>query len=452
MKKISVFVLTIALLILYTSPIFAVEVIGQVLSTDIRAYINGAEIPAYNIDGKLAVVVSDLNNYGFITQYNNDLRRSSVTRNPSTSAYSSVPSKASGLPIGSRVMDVYRSDITVELNGKPVQAFNVDNRMAIYFSELKMYGDYWYDNNSRSSYLSLTGGSDINSVDIYYPNNNYATNSTFAHLVDFCKTHGTIEDGSYKVHYKNERDEVLESIRHRNYYIIYSPNSDELIIEINFNIIDNSRFRLSHDYYVNLVIPSSVPSVLNISVYDAWGDNKVYYGTINTQTFSGVGNDITFASESPDLSSLAVLVQNALFFLDQNTAIFGGDASADGVKGLGFTALTSLRSLANLFNFQLSAESYVTSSESYPITNQDYVLKVRKPSWSPRSHMLKIGFINAQSGTKYAIDIDLHDINDNTIININSVGLPAGNYYVLIYNTGTATISGSIQYWVEKDY
>lgn len=131
------------------------QVIGQVLATDIRAYINGAEIPAYNIDGKLAIVVSDLNSYGFKTRYDNSLHKTTVTRDKSAKDFTSVPSKASGLPIGTPVMSVLSSDIVVELDGRQVQAFNVDNRMAIYFTELKGYGDYGYDNAARASRLTL---------------------------------------------------------------------------------------------------------------------------------------------------------------------------------------------------------------------------------------------------------------------------------------------------------
>ena len=136
---------------------FAFEAVGQVLSTDIRAFINGAEIPAYNIDGKLAVIVADLNSYGFRTVYNDGLRKTSVTRNPDASLFTSVPSRATGLPVGTRVMDVYRSDITVELDGVPVPAVNVENRMAIFFSDLKGYGSYTYDNASRTSSIVLSG-------------------------------------------------------------------------------------------------------------------------------------------------------------------------------------------------------------------------------------------------------------------------------------------------------
>ena len=52
-------------------------------------------------------------------------------------------------------MNVLASDIIVELDGKQVQAFNVDNRMAIPFSELKEYGEYKYDNGTRTSKITL---------------------------------------------------------------------------------------------------------------------------------------------------------------------------------------------------------------------------------------------------------------------------------------------------------
>ena len=158
MKKTVSLLCAVLMAVTMAVPAFAYEVIGTVLSTDIRAYINGAEIPAYNIDGRLAIVVSDLNNYGFKTVYNNETRRSSVTRNPNAnSGFVSVPSKASGLPIGARVMDVYRSDITVDLDGRVVPAVNVENRMAIYFSDLKGYGTYGYDNATRTSKITLAG-------------------------------------------------------------------------------------------------------------------------------------------------------------------------------------------------------------------------------------------------------------------------------------------------------
>ena len=42
--------LALLLIALTVIPSSAAEVIGSVLTTDIRAYINGAEIPAYNVE------------------------------------------------------------------------------------------------------------------------------------------------------------------------------------------------------------------------------------------------------------------------------------------------------------------------------------------------------------------------------------------------------------------
>lgn len=132
------------------------KIIGQVLTTDIRAYINDCEIPSYNINGKLAVIVSDLNHYGFITSYNNDKRLSSVVVNPKAGELTGVPATSSNLSVGTPVMNVYATDIAVELNGSKVESFNIGGKMAVYFKDLQCFGTYQYDNATRSSRLSVT--------------------------------------------------------------------------------------------------------------------------------------------------------------------------------------------------------------------------------------------------------------------------------------------------------
>lgn len=132
------------------------QIIGQVLTTDIRAYINGCEIPSYNINGKLAVVVTDLNQYGFKTSYNNDKRLSSVTVNPNIEKLTGLPTTTNTLPVGTPVMNVYATDITVELNGSKIDSFNIGGKMAIYFKDLQVFGTYQYDNTTRSSRLTLS--------------------------------------------------------------------------------------------------------------------------------------------------------------------------------------------------------------------------------------------------------------------------------------------------------
>ncbi len=133
-------------------------IIGSVLSTDIKAYINGAGIPAYNVDGNMVIVGSDLRNYGFHVVYDNDTRTSSVGYTGTNGTWSplAVPENEAD-SIGEKVMDVYDTDITVTVNGVEVQSYNVDGKMAFKFSELKVYGTYQYDNDTRSTSLKLPG-------------------------------------------------------------------------------------------------------------------------------------------------------------------------------------------------------------------------------------------------------------------------------------------------------
>ena len=162
MKRAIHHLLPLPLLVLLTCILSVIAIaqdtiIGQVLTTDIRAYINNCEIPSYNINGKLAVIVSDLNHYGFTTSYNNDKRLSSVVVNPNAKNLTGLPTNNSTLPVGTPVMNVYDTDITVELNGSKVESFNIGGKMAVYFKDLQCFGEYQYDNATRSSRLTVSG-------------------------------------------------------------------------------------------------------------------------------------------------------------------------------------------------------------------------------------------------------------------------------------------------------
>ena len=71
--------------ILTTSAVYAAtpkigDVINHVLATDIVAYINGQPINSYNIDSNTAVVVEQLDKYGFDISWDGALRQLNVTR------------------------------------------------------------------------------------------------------------------------------------------------------------------------------------------------------------------------------------------------------------------------------------------------------------------------------------------------------------------------------------
>ncbi len=159
-KSICTLLLSFLLILQIIAPISAKSfgIIGSVLSTDIKAYINGTGIPAYNVDGNMVIIGSDLRNYGFDVVYNNDTRTSAVTYTGTNGTWTPIPvPENAAASIGEKVMDVYDTDITVTVNGVKIQSYNVDGKMAFKFSELKVYGAYQYDNSTRSTSLYLNG-------------------------------------------------------------------------------------------------------------------------------------------------------------------------------------------------------------------------------------------------------------------------------------------------------
>lgn len=145
-------------------PINAATVIGSVLTTDIKAYINGCEVPSYNIDGNIVVVGQDLRSYGFNVVYDNNTRTSYISYDGSGTWTPIVPSIENSQSIGTKVMDVYQSDISVSVNGNKVACYNVGGKMAFRFAELKVFGNYSYDNETRSVNLWV-GETKSNEID-----------------------------------------------------------------------------------------------------------------------------------------------------------------------------------------------------------------------------------------------------------------------------------------------
>lgn len=145
-------------------PINAATVIGSVLTTDIKAYINGCEVPSYNIDGNIVVVGQDLRSYGFNVVYDNNTRTSYISYDGSGTWTPIAPSIENSQSIGTKVMDVYQSDISVSVNGNKVACYNFGGKMAFRFAELKVFGNYSYDNETRSVNLWV-GETKSNEID-----------------------------------------------------------------------------------------------------------------------------------------------------------------------------------------------------------------------------------------------------------------------------------------------
>lgn len=130
------------------------DIIGNILSTNIRAFINGYEIPSYNIDDRLGVVAEDLANYGFDVVWDPETSTLNLSRNEHQKITPIAVPKKEEVISGIAVAPVLYTEIVTYLDGKEVRSFNIDGRTVIYFNELSAYGSYLYDHSISASMIS----------------------------------------------------------------------------------------------------------------------------------------------------------------------------------------------------------------------------------------------------------------------------------------------------------
>ena len=245
-------------------------IIGSVLTTDIKAYINGYEIPAYNVDGNMVIVGSDLRNYGFNVVYDNNTRSSRVTYDSNGTWNPIFVTTENDDSVGIKVMDVYDTDITVYVNGTPVTGYNVDGRMAFRFSELKMFGSYYYDNTSRTTNLWIEEKSYSQPSENYYDYRNASTTDT--EMYSF----STPDDGSYSLGEKwivdGQWEFTINNVEEHslcdNTWNQNQGYSNETVVIIDYSYENLGYQGTIMDLYIN-----------DLKVYDSQGEaGEKYYG------------------------------------------------------------------------------------------------------------------------------------------------------------------------------
>ena len=132
MKKLSIFILSIIISLLSVSVYAASgDIIGEIYSTDIRAYINGVEVPSYNIGGKTAVIIEDITtNY----EYCEPLRTLCCWgfHPESLKTGNNSYNQRQGRSVG----NIYETDIITYLDGAEVPCFSLNGKMAVVIEEI----------------------------------------------------------------------------------------------------------------------------------------------------------------------------------------------------------------------------------------------------------------------------------------------------------------------------
>jgi len=132
------------------------RVLGNVLYSDVRALINGREIPSFNIDGLTMIRAEDLQNYGFEVIWNASARTLNVASFSSARAVTPLTVEATGRPSGAIRTSYVSTDIRSFVNGVQVRGYNIGGETMIQFDHLRAFGRINWNASLREITLITT--------------------------------------------------------------------------------------------------------------------------------------------------------------------------------------------------------------------------------------------------------------------------------------------------------
>jgi archaellum component FlaG (FlaF/FlaG flagellin family) len=123
------------------------DVLGNVLHTNIRVFIDDVEIRGYNIDGWTYIVAEDLRAYGFAVIWNPEILSLSISRGASTETPKPVP--INEMPTGSIAFPYVHTDIVAFINGTMIPSFNIQGSTVIQVDYVAdAFGQFVWDSDA----------------------------------------------------------------------------------------------------------------------------------------------------------------------------------------------------------------------------------------------------------------------------------------------------------------
>ena len=110
------------------------DIAGKIYTTDILTQIDGRDIPSYAIDGETLIAVEDLEAYGFNVKYDDSIR--TVFVNHTGECPSDFNPSVPRGKVGGISGYYYESDIRTCVNGRFVEAYSLNGKMAARVEDL----------------------------------------------------------------------------------------------------------------------------------------------------------------------------------------------------------------------------------------------------------------------------------------------------------------------------
>lgn len=122
------------------------DIAGNYYSTDIKTYLNGAQIDAINIGGQTLISAEDMQYHSFFVYWSNEERTLEIHETELSLNTSPPEVKNSTLPSGSVLGNYYETDIVTYLDNEPITAYNIGGRTYIHAEAMRDFGYVvnWY--------------------------------------------------------------------------------------------------------------------------------------------------------------------------------------------------------------------------------------------------------------------------------------------------------------------
>lgn len=156
-KRLTSFLLALFIFALVPKSYAASNSAGNLLATDIGAYINGCKIPSYNVNGYTAIVAEDLMSYGFSVVWNDKARTVTITRNDSSEFSGISQTGSQTAQVGKKIGTAYYTDIRTFVKGITVLSYNIGGKTAIFADALSLFGTVEFSEATRSLNCTIDG-------------------------------------------------------------------------------------------------------------------------------------------------------------------------------------------------------------------------------------------------------------------------------------------------------
>ena len=245
-KILSLAIVTVMLLGMFTLTVSAVKVgdpLGDILNSDITAYINGNAIPTSIKSGMTMVVVEDLAKYGFDVVWNGADKTLKVEINANKKV-TPIPVEKNINPVGTFKCKYVYTDIKTYLSGKQVESFAINGQTLINFELLAMYGKLKWDGAART--ISLTTSGMKPSIGAETGNISEADANTLTENIFALPADGIyhIKTGIYAASSDNSSSEIIEDTYMKNGKIAMSMEMYGTTVRI---VIDGGKMYMIMD-------------------------------------------------------------------------------------------------------------------------------------------------------------------------------------------------------------